>query len=108
MNEVAQAVIRSMRELTDRMDFFGALAQNELLESRNPGEAYCRASIGKEYALYFPDGGTVEIDLSGLNGKPTLVWLDVLKSEWSEEEILAKKTIRIIAPSEGHWIALIR
>src|SRR5690606_7932299 len=40
LNEIAQAVIRSMRELTDRMDFFEGLAQNELLESRNPGEAY--------------------------------------------------------------------
>lgn len=67
-----------------------------------------RASIGNEYAVYFPYGGEVEIDLSDLEGEPTLVWLEVLKSEWSAEEILANKTVQIIAPSKGHWIALIR
>jgi hypothetical protein len=108
LNEIAQGVIKSMRELTEKMEFFGGMAQNELLESRDPGEAYCRASIGREYAIYFPDGGEVEIDLSDLNGEPTLVWLDVLKAEWSAEETIAKGTVQIIAPSKGHWIALIR
>lgn len=29
-------------------------------------------SIGKEYAVYFPEGGEVKIDLADLNGEPTV------------------------------------
>jgi len=108
LNETAQAVIKSMRELTDRMDFFRGQPQNELLESRNQGEAYCRAIPNAEYAVYFPEGGEIELDLSGFEGNPTLSWLHVLRSEWSEGELSGKGKINLKSPDGDHWIALIQ
>jgi hypothetical protein len=108
LNETAQAVIRSMRELTDRMDFFDGLPNNELLQGRESGEAYCRAVPQGEYAVYFPEGGEIELDLSGFKGEPSLVWLNVLSSEWSEEEFPNKENIKLTAPDRDHWIVLIR
>jgi len=108
LNKTAQAVIKSMRELTDRMDFFGGVPGNELLRERQPGEVYCRAVPGQEYAIYFPAGGEVRLDLSGFNGQPTLSWLNVLASEWSGGQLEGKGDVSIKAPDQGHWIALIQ
>lgn len=108
LNETAQAVIKSMRELTDRMDFFEGIPGNELLRDRIPGEAYCRAVPGQEYAIYFPDGGEVRVDLSGFNGRPTLNWLNVLSSEWSAGQLEGKGDVTIKSPDQGHWVAVIQ
>lgn len=108
LNETAQAVIKSMRELTDRMDFFAGIPGNELLRERLPGEAYCRAVPGQEYAIYFPAGGEVKLDLSGLNGRPTLHWLNVLSSEWSAGQLEGQGDVTIKSPDQGHWVALIQ
>ncbi len=108
LNEIAQAVIRSMRDLTDNMDFFTALPYNELLMSRESGEAYCRAVPGVEYAVYFPEGGEIELDLSQFEDEPSLVWLNVLTSEWSEKTQINKEKVKLTAPDNDHWVALIR
>lgn len=108
LNETAQAVISSMRELTDRMDFFHGDPRNDLLQSREPGEAYCRAIPGREYAVYFPERGAVEIDLTGFRTTPALEWLDLLNSEWIDPVRLDRSVVRIETPDNGHWIALIR
>jgi hypothetical protein len=108
LNKNAQAVIRSMRELTNRMAFYKGHPSNNFLMSREEGEAYCRATPGEEYAVYFPDGGEIELDLSDFKREPVVVWLNVLSSEWSEQESLPKSKFKIAAPGKGHRIALIK
>ena len=110
LNETAQAVIRSMRELSDKMDFFHTDngPNNNILLSRQPGEAYCRVIPGKEYAVYFPDGGAVSLDLSQFSSTPEIEWLDVLNTVWLPSKRLEKDEIQIESPGKGHWVALIR
>lgn len=108
LNETAQGVIRSMRDLTEKTDFFKGHPHNDLLQSRENGEAFCRAVPNEEYAVYFPDGGEIELDFSSFKGEPTLVWLNVLTSAWSEKEKLNKEKVAIKAPSKDHWVALVR
>lgn len=106
LNETAQAVIKSMRQLTDVMDFFEGMPHN-LLESRETGEAYCRAIPNVEYAVYFPDGGEIVLDLTKFKGEPKLMWLNVLDSEWIKHEAPGKNKYKLITPGKGHWVALI-
>ena len=108
LNETALAVIRGMRELSGRMDFFDAAPRNDLLLSREPGEAYCRAIPGREYAVYFPSGGAVEIDLTGFSQDPAVQWLDLLASEWHQPLKLERSVVTLETPDDGHWIALIK
>lgn len=108
LNNVAASVISSMRELTDKMIFFDGRPANDLLSERDEGEAYCRVMENIEYAIYFPDGGEVSLDLSNFNGNPVLTWLNVLDSNWQVEENLEKATIKLKSPGKGHWVALIR
>lgn len=107
LNDRAQAVIKSMRELTNRMDFFKGLPDNDLLLSREEGEAYCRAVRGVEYAVYFPQGGEIELDLSEFDGDPGITWLNVLSSAWSELEYADKDLVKLSPPDNGHWVALV-
>ncbi len=108
LNDTACAVIHSMRELSDSMDFFKALPHNDLLLERESGEAYCRAVTSEEYAVYFPEKGSVMVDLTGFDHSPTIAWLNILKSEWSAKSILKRNIAEIEPPSDGHYIALIQ
>ena len=108
LGEEAQAVIKSMRELSDRMDFFMAVPDNSLLLQRDPNEAYCRAVPGIQYAVYFTNGGEVTMDISSSQGTGQIEWLEVMKIEWSgTKEIAAGEQVQIMAPGEGQYVALI-
>ena len=37
---------------------------------------YVFAKRGEIYAVYVPEGGTAELDLSGVNGRYTVKWYD--------------------------------
>jgi hypothetical protein len=109
LSETAQAVIRGVRDLSDRMAWFDAAPRNDLLGEREENEAYCRALPGREYAVYFPDGGSVTLGLGDLDGEATLSWLEVLASRWTEPQAVpGEGALTLEAPGPGHWIALVR
>ncbi len=113
LSEIAQAHLKSMRTITDEMDIFMCKPHNDLLSNREENEAYTTANPGKEYAVYFPKGGSVDLNLSA--GKSTdtktvsIRWLNIRKSEWKkQEEIPFSDSITLTAPTEAHWAVLIQ
>ena len=112
LSEIAQAHIRSMRMLTDRMDIFACEPHNDLLQNRSWNEACCTADPGTEYAVFFPDGGDVLLDVSAAGGRPlTVRWLDIRKSRWVAESSVEAQgsAIRLLTPTEeGYWAALVK
>ena len=109
LGKKAQANIRSMRLLTDKMNVFTCAPHNDLLSDRKPNEAYCLAKPGKEYAVYFPDGGEVTLDISSLKKPVTVRWLDIMKCRWADaERIEAKSKLTLRCPSRGYWAVLIQ
>jgi hypothetical protein len=78
--QLAMSNVRSMRMLTDEMDFFSHLPMLHLLSEREPNEAFCMAIPGKEYVVYFPASG--EVMLNGQPGKYKAKWLDIDNSAW--------------------------
>jgi hypothetical protein len=108
LNENAQAHIKSMRMLTDSMDIFTCEPHSDLLSNREENEAYVIANPGKEYAIYFPNGGAVSLDLSGCSGDLRARWIDIPKSQWTKEEALeGGGTVALAPPGTGHWAVLI-
>ena len=101
-----------MRILTDSIDIFTCEPNNDLLSNRGENEAYVIANPGHEYAVYFPNGGSVDINLS-TSGKAgtkmvTIKWLNIDKSEWTEEgEISFSNSLTLSALTEDHWAVLI-
>jgi hypothetical protein len=105
----AQAILRSLRMATDELDVARTEPRNDLLGDREPNEAYLLARPGSRYAIYFPNGGSVTVALSG-NGNFRYRWINLERAEWSEPgETRAGPDVRISTPSEaGHWIVVFR
>jgi len=109
LSDKAQANIRSMRLLTDKMDIFTCEPHNDLLSDRHPNEAYCLANPGKQYAVYFPDGGEVTLDISSLKKPAKLQWLDIMQCRWSAAKpVEAKSRLQLRCPSRRYWAVLIQ
>lgn len=106
---LAQTQIRSLRMFTDEMDVFSSEPANELLSDREENEAYAFVKAGNHYAVYFPSGGSVSIDLSDAEGRLSMQWLDIVNSEWLEAETTrGGESLTISTPANGPWALLIK
>ena len=109
LGATAQAHIKSMRMLTDALDVFTCEPHNDLLSSRSENGAYAIARPGSAYAIYFPDGGTVELDLSAVRGGLKARWLDISASRWAGEgTVEGAGVVTFSALGDGHWAVLIQ
>jgi hypothetical protein len=94
--------------LTDKMDIFTCQPHNDLLSDREDNEAYCIANPGKEYAVYFTNGGQVMLDISPLKKPAEVRWLDIMKSKWTtNQQTESESKIKLSCLSKGYWAALI-
>jgi hypothetical protein len=108
LTPTAQATLRSARILTDEFNVFANEPRNDLLSEREPNEAYCLAEPGRQYAVYFPDGGQVTLDVSEAKGTLQVRWLDISRSAWQEPQTVdAGGTLELKTPGKGHWAVLV-
>ncbi len=108
LNELAQTHIRSARMLQSEFNIFVAEPDNNLLKDRGDNEAYCAATPGEQYAVYFTDGGAVQLDLRDTEGEFRLRWLNILESAWAGESVVdGGEYIDLNAPDEGQWVAVV-
>jgi len=112
LSDRAQAHIRSLRQVTDMVTVFTAQPHQQagtLLEQRKTDEAYIMADPGRAYAIYFPDGGTVSLDISAIDDEAYLRWRNPdtaeWKGDWTQHE--SQKRIRLEAPGNSDWVALV-
>ena len=111
LSEIAQAHIRSLRDLTDRIDIFTCTPNNDLLDALSANEAYYTAKPGIEYAVFFPDGGNVVLDTEAAAGNMIGVqWLDIRKSAWLAVQMIeADKRLQLVTPKEeGYWAVIVK
>lgn len=110
LSEMAQNHIRSARALADTFDVIEARPDtaHARLRDRTPDEAYLTRIPGRAYAVYFTDGGTVDLDLSGIEGSFQVQWLKAATASWQEAETVdGGQWITLGTPSDGHWIGLL-
>jgi hypothetical protein len=118
LDEIAQAHIRSMRLLTAELDIFTSTPHTGLLGNRSRNEAYCTAAPGHTYAVFFPDGGDVWLDVTAAEGRAlSLRWLDIRASRWNGSPARvepspgpagAGSSVHLVTPTgEGYWAALV-
>lgn len=109
LSPLAQSQIRSMRMFTDSMNVFTAEPAQDLLSGREEDEAYAFAEPGRQYAVYFTNGGSVQLDLSDVSGEFSVQWMDILNSEWSSATVLQGGQLRSLeAPGQGPWAVLLK
>ncbi|UCD51658.1 MAG: hypothetical protein JSW27_03315, partial [Phycisphaerales bacterium] len=109
LGDKAQANLKSMRMLLGEIDVFTCAPHNDLLGDREENEAYCLANPGTEYAVYFPDGGEVTLEIGSLPPSARLRWLKIMKSEWMRAvPVKAGQKLRLTCPSKDYWVLLVK
>ncbi len=115
LNDLAKASIRASRLLEGLIKFWDVTPQMDLLSDRESNEAYLAARPGESYALYFTNGGSVRLDLSGVPGSFDVTWISVsmgitVRSSAAGRYRLTDRTIRggrivtLTAPYKGGWV----
>jgi hypothetical protein len=103
LGDTALAVIHDLRMATDRIDFFSARPHNDLLLEREENEAYCRAVPGKDYLVYFPGSGEVELDIGTLGSDYQVEQLEMLTGQWTVIETEENSGIlKLRSPGQNH------
>jgi hypothetical protein len=102
----AEAAIRAARALESKIKLWDVRPANELLRARDPDEAYVAAKPGEAYALYFTDGGRVELDLRDATGELDLQWIDIATGrEANSETLQGGRWVELQTPAGGQWAA---
>ncbi len=108
LNDKAVATIRAARKLESKIPLWSVRPANELLSGRSGNEAYLAADPGKAYAVYFPNGGEVSLDVSDANAALTAHWIDIATGDWGpKQEFPAAKRIELSPPGQGNWAVTI-
>ena len=104
----AAASIRAARNLASLVNFWELTPSLQLLRSRDANEAYLTAKPGAAYALYFPNGGEVELDLLRHAGRYEARWIDIATGEWGRRHtVVGGDRVLLTAPAAGHWAAAV-
>lgn len=108
LNETAQACLRSARRVEAFVKFWDLQPHQELLSDRAPNEAYLGAQPGQAYVLFFCQGGSVGLDLTGAAGPLTLRWIEIATGEQTATATLeGGRVTSVTAPGEAPWVAII-
>jgi len=106
LSNKAKGAITAARKLETMMKMWELTPNNNLLSNRASDEAYLAAQPGEKYALYFTNGGSVGLNLTGHPGSYLLRWINIQTGNWgSEQTLTGGSTVTINAPSSGHWVA---
>ena len=108
MNDIAKACIKAGRKVEKEVRFWQVRPRMNLLKDRQQDEAYLAAAPGREYILYFTDGGSVKLDLTRHKGEFALRWMNIKTGDWAgKTRITGGKEVTIAAPGKGGWAATI-
>ncbi len=93
LSEIAQRTLRAASMLLAEFDLSAASPYRGVETVGGSIDAdYCLATIGKEYAIYFPSGrATVHLDPWVYVKKVSIRWFDIAGLSWSEEERIEPK-----------------
>ena len=103
----AQKIIRSISMITSNIDFVRMEPRNDLLMNRSENEAYLLAEPGKQYAIYFPNGGTVTLQTDLSTDQLQYRWINLDNAEWSDSTVAAPEFPNFNTPDNGHWVVVI-
>jgi predicted SnoaL-like aldol condensation-catalyzing enzyme len=108
LSDKAVAAIRAARKLESKIPLWTVQPGSDLLSDREPNEAYLAAQAGRAFALYFPAGGEVRIDLSAAQGPFVAHWIDIASGEWGPtQEVPGGAQTSLAAPHTRNWAAAI-
>lgn len=108
LSPLAAASLQAARKLEALSKPWDRVPANDLLLDRKPNGAFLSAQVGQAYAIYFPDGDSVRLDLTDVSGSFRLRWIDLATGDWgAAAELTGGDKPAITSPGKGHWLAVI-
>jgi hypothetical protein len=110
LQELSKTQLRSARMFLDEFNIFNAEpdSEHELLSNRGEDEAYLTKIQENQYAVFFTDSGDVNVDLPEADGSWQVRWLDISKSNWTENQAIQNQSsIHLKTPGDGLWVVVI-
>jgi len=105
LSDEAQRILRGVRAFTDALDWFVCEPRPDLL-SHDDG-VYLMAQPGRQYALGFDGGGSVDLDAHALPGHAELRWMNMHEGKWINGGRIEPGRISVQTPGDGLWMALV-
>ncbi len=108
LNDKAVACIKAGRKLESLIPLWSVEPADKLLNDRDKNEAYLAAAPGKAYAMYFPSGGKVTLDLTKAKGTFKIRWINIDTGEWGPTaELKGGGKIGVSSPGKANYAAAI-
>jgi len=108
LTKPAQDCIKAVRKLESLIAMWEVNPDSSLLSDHDADGAFLAAKPGEQYAIYFVDGGSAVLDLSGDRSSYNLKWISVDTGQWGKEgSITGGATVTVSTPGKGGWIAAI-
>lgn len=114
LSDKAVAAIRAGRMLESKIPLWTVAPAQELLSDAEPNEAFLAAAPGSAYAIYFPAGGSVSLDVGSSDSAFAIQWIAIDGGSWGPRSELAPgkrdqgtRRVTIEPPDHGNWIAAI-
>lgn len=78
------------------------------IDSGQPDEAYLAFAPGKVCVVYFPQGGSVTVDVSDLTNDLMVKWININTGDWGPTSKMDDgMQVKLDAPDVGNWCAII-
>lgn len=97
LNRDALRAIRSARIFSSVFGVFMSEPRPDLLSDRDENEAYCLAIPGQSYAVYFPSGGQVDLEVYPSDVGYAVRWLDGEEATFTD--LTEREVRRLMEPS---------
>lgn len=110
LSGLAQTQLQSARMFLDEFNLFESIpdSKHQYLSGREEDEAYLTYIEGKQYAVFFTNGGEVNLQLPDSGDAWQIRWLDISKKIWTQgQTVSGKKEVQLSPSGEGLWVALL-
>jgi hypothetical protein len=107
LNAKAEAALRAARKMETLVKAWELAPQAAPLRTRDGSAAYAAAARDQAYVVYFPMGGTVQVDAAP--GKYAARWINASTGEWGPSaRVAVQDRLELTAPGPGHWVAVLK
>ncbi|HUF60498.1 MAG TPA: hypothetical protein VMN36_00355 [Verrucomicrobiales bacterium] len=107
LSELSEISVRTAREIEKTVKYWKLEPGMDLLSDREENEAYLAAAPGRASVVFFTRGGEVVVNVNE-EGSWTVRWFGVVEGGPRKEEALrGGPKLRLQAPAENPWVALI-
>ena len=109
LTEISQQTVKAAHVFFNTFNIFESQSQPGLLSDRDWNEAYCLANPGVEYALYFPKGGQVELEIENSKRNMFINWFNPFTATFVKTEKVSNRYhANVLSPDTLQtWLGLV-